>query len=53
MSEPINGGFWDLSAEERGYWYEKAENETGESFWDLPAEDRGHYYDRAAEEGPR
>lgn len=47
----MNGGFWDLPAEERGYWYDKAESETGQSFWDLPPEERGSYYDRAEETG--
>lgn len=47
----MNGGFWDLPAEERGYWYDKAESETGQSFWDLPPEERGSYYDRAEEVG--
>jgi hypothetical protein len=45
----VNGGFWDLDPEERGYWYDKAEAETGQNFWDLPAEERGYYYDRASE----
>jgi hypothetical protein len=48
----MNGGFWDLPAEERGHWYDKAERDTGQSFWDLPAEERGYYYDRA-EENPK
>jgi hypothetical protein len=47
----MNGGFWDLPAEERGRWYDKAEQDTGQSFWDLPAEERGHYYDRAEASG--
>jgi hypothetical protein len=47
----MNGGLWDLPAEERGYRYDKAEQDTGQSFWDLPAEERGYYYDRAEESG--
>lgn len=39
--------FFDLTAEERGYWYDKAQQETGSDFWDLPAEERGRYYDKA------
>jgi hypothetical protein len=42
--------FHDLDPEERGYWYDKAEQETGMSFYDLPAEERGHYYDRAEQD---
>lgn len=46
----MNGGFWDLDPEERGYWYDKAEEETGSSFWDLSPEERGSYYERAGDE---
>ena len=42
--------FYDLPAEERGDWYDRAEAETGVSFHDLPAEERGYYYDRAESE---
>jgi len=42
--------FHDLPAEERAYWYERAEEETGQSFYDLPPEERGAWYDRAASE---
>lgn len=46
---PINGGFWDLSAEDRGVIYDLAERETGyENFHDMPPEMRSQYYDRAA-----
>jgi hypothetical protein len=48
VTEPQLGpDFFDLTAEERGYWYDKAEEETGSNFWDLPAEERGRYYDKA------
>jgi phage gp46-like protein len=46
----VNEGFWDLSAEERGHWYDRAREETGSDFWDLPPEERGRYYEQAAEE---
>lgn len=42
--------FWDLPAEERGYWYDKAEQDTGTSFHDLSPEERGNYYERAESE---
>jgi hypothetical protein len=42
--------FHDLDAESRGYWYDKAEDETGQSFYDLPPEERGYWYDRAVGE---
>lgn len=48
--------FYDLPAEERGYWYDRAEQETGVSFHDLPADERNYYYERAESEagsGPR
>jgi hypothetical protein len=41
----VNGGFWDLTPEERGAAYDKAEQETGQNFHDLSAEERGRYYD--------
>jgi phage gp46-like protein len=44
----MNDGFWDLDPEERGYWYDRAEEETGSSFWDLSPEERADYYERAA-----
>lgn len=44
--------FFDLPAEERGYWYQRAEDENGgQDFHDLPPEERGYWYDRAADEG--
>jgi hypothetical protein len=44
----VNGGFWDLDAEDRGAIYDAAERETGyANFFDMPAEMRGRYYDRA------
>lgn len=50
----MNNGFWDLSAEERGAIYDKAERDTGmSSFWDLDPEERGHYYDMADDERER
>jgi hypothetical protein len=42
--------FYDLPPEERGYWYDRAERETGQSFHDLPAEERGDWYERATED---
>lgn len=42
--------FHDLPAEERGDWYDRAEEETGQSFYDLPPEERGYWYDRAENE---
>lgn len=48
----MNNGFWDLPAEVRGHYYDRAEEENGCSFHDLPAGVRGYYYDLAAEENP-
>jgi hypothetical protein len=48
MSQPVNDGFWDLPVEERGYWYERAEEEMGRMFWDLTPEERGYYYELAS-----
>lgn len=45
-----NRGFFDLSPEERAYWYDKAREETGQDFHDLDPETRGGYYDRATGE---
>ena len=42
-----NRGFFDLSPEERAYWYDKAREETGQDFHDLDPEERGRYYDKA------
>lgn len=43
--------FYDLPPEERGYWYDRAEQESGQSFHDLPPEERGYWYERATNEG--
>lgn len=43
--------FYDLPPEERGYWYDRAEQESGQSFHDLPPEERGYWYERATDEG--
>lgn len=42
--------FYDLDPETRGYWYDRAEQETGQDFHDLPPEERSHWYERAEEE---
>lgn len=43
--------FHDLPAEERGYWYDRAEQETGQDFHALPADERSYWYERAENEG--
>lgn len=42
--------FHDLPAEERAYWYDRAEEETGQDFHDLPVEERSYWYERAENE---
>lgn len=42
--------WYDLDADVRGTYMDRAEEETGQSWYDLPAEERGGYMD-AAEEG--
>jgi hypothetical protein len=42
--------FYDLEPEVRGYWYDRAQEETGQDFHDLPAEERSYWYERAEEE---
>jgi len=43
----ISADFYDLPPEERAYWYEKAEKESGQAFDDLTPEERARYYERA------
>lgn len=42
--------FHDLPVEERAYWYDRAEEETGQDFHDLPVEERSYWYERAENE---
>lgn len=45
--------FYDLPPEERGNWYERIREETGQDVHDLPPEERAEWYERAAREGYR
>ena len=42
--------FYDLPADERAAWMDRAERETGSSFHDLPAEERADWMERAEDE---
>lgn len=44
--------FWDLPAEERASWTERAERETGSNFHDLPPEERARWHERATGRDP-
>ena len=42
--------WYDLPAEERGAYMDRAEEASGQSFYDLPAEERGYWMEKAEEE---
>ncbi len=45
--------WYDLDADDRADWVERAEDETGQSFYDLSADERASWVERAEEGADR